>query len=145
MNRSITYIYNDFSATCLQIFIHVPGGDSSRRITPAARVPLQRVFCLFLLVWPPLSSLTSFPSLCCPHLRPRVPSKDVGQFTERRVTQPFSFYSLIQVAISRRATGVKRRLELFALSVRMWCCYLFGPFHFNKRPSFKKKHFCGLL
>lgn len=145
MNISITYIYmTSLQHVCRYSFmflvVTVPGGLHQRH-----EFLCSGFFCLFLLVWPPLSSLTSFPSLCCPHLRPRVPSKDVGQFTERRVTQPFAFYSLIQVAISRRATGVKRRLELFALDVRMWCCYLFGPFHFNKRPSFKKKHFSGLL
>lgn len=49
------------------------GGDSS----PVAWVPPKRI-CLFLLVWPQLSSLTPFPSQRCPHLRPRVPSKDPG-------------------------------------------------------------------
>lgn len=41
----------------------------------------------------PLTSLTSFPSHCCPHLRPRVspPKKDVGQFTVRKVAQPWRF------------------------------------------------------
>lgn len=70
-------------------FQQAAGGDSS----PVAWVPPKRI-CLFLLVWPQLSSLTPFPSQRCPHLRPRVPSKDPGPIHSEETHPSGAFFFL---------------------------------------------------
>lgn len=85
------------------LVVTVPAG-----IQTATRVPLQRGLS-FPAPLTPLSSLTSFPSHCSPHLRPRVPlPKGCGAIHGEESRPTMAFYSLIKVAVSCRATKVKQ-------------------------------------
>lgn len=122
-------------------FQRAAGGDSS----PVARVPPKRI-CLFLLVWPQLSSLTPFPSQRCPHLRPRVPSKDPGPIHSEE-THPsgalFFFFFFLQPHQGRCFTQNNPKPHL-RVELRAWVIIksTFLPFHFNLwqclRPPGKK-------
>lgn len=94
-------------------FQQAAGGDSS----PVAWVPPKRI-CLFLLVWPQLSSLTPFPSQRCPHLRPRVPSKDPGPIHSEETHPSGAFFLTASSRSLFHAKQPQTALESGAACVR---------------------------
>lgn len=165
--NTLTHLYT--SITTLGLFILILSHHLGRYpsiflmpsvpedLTPAAGVPLWQEggSRLFLLVWPPLTSLTSFPSHRCPHLGPGTPSAPPPppppphlQRMWGRVTQPsWAFYGLIKVAITRSATVAEnaegpRTGCVTGPGVRIWCRWFYYGFQFHAcmRQEIMNKH-----